>query len=73
MTETHDSFNLGNLVSLECPICVDFRERKPEYPEKNPQSTGEINWGTLSHMKRYTRPGFSMVKKYVQRSNRLCR
>ena len=33
-----------NLVAVECPICVDMGGgRKPEYPEKNPQSTEEIN------------------------------
>ena len=32
-----------------CPLCVDFREGgKPEYPEKNPRSTSEMNIsGTL--------------------------
>ena len=41
-------------------ICVDFREGgKPEYPEKNPRSTGEINYGNSSRMKYHTRLGFS--------------
>ena len=41
--------------SLNCtcqphyPIGVDFREGgKPEYPEKNPRSTGEINYEELN-------------------------
>ena len=30
------------------PYYVDFREGvKPEYPEKNPRSTGEINCGNF--------------------------
>ena len=39
---------------------VDFHEEgKPEYQEKNPRSTGEINNGNLTHMKYHTRLGFS--------------
>ena len=45
MRVTRDSdMDTDNLVDLRCPICVDFREGgKPEYPEKNTRSTGEIN------------------------------
>ena len=40
-------------------FCVDFREgEKPEYPEKNPRSTGQINYGNSTHVKYHTRPGF---------------
>ena len=32
------------LMALRCPVCDDFKEGgKPEYSEKNPRSTGEIN------------------------------
>ena len=42
------------------PRCVDFSEGgKPEYSEKNPRSTGEINYGNSIHMKCHTRLGFS--------------
>ena len=42
------------------PKYVDFGEGgKPEYPEKNPRSTGEINYGNPTHMKYHTRLGFS--------------
>ena len=32
------------LVAFTYPICVDFKgEEKPEYPQKDPRSTGEID------------------------------
>ena len=45
------------------PICVDFREEgKPKYPEKNPRSTGEINYEeprrNMTHMCRKPFFGF---------------
>ena len=41
-------------------LCVDFGEGgKPEYPEKNPRSTGVINYGNSTHMKYHSRLGFS--------------
>ena len=40
-----------NLVAFGCPTCVDFKEGgKPEYPENNPGSTGEINCDNSTHM-----------------------
>ena len=47
MRVTRDSnIDTDKLVALKCPIYVDFREGgKLEYPEKNPRSTGEINYG----------------------------
>ena len=48
---------------LRCPICIDFREGgKPEYPEKNPRSTGESTARNLSHGTSRTRLGFSGKK-----------
>lgn len=43
----------NKLLALECNICVDFREEeKSEYSDKNHRSTGEINYGNSTHMKR---------------------
>ena len=47
------------------PTCVDFREGgKPEYPEKNPRSTGEINYEELNSHETQAGPGlaFSVVR-----------
>ena len=34
-----------NLVALRSSNCIDFRELgKPEYPQKNPWSTGEMKY-----------------------------
>ena len=47
------------------PKCVDFREGgKPEYPEKNPRSTGEINYEKLNSHETQAGPGlaFSAVR-----------
>ena len=42
------------------PTCVDFREGgKPEYPEKNPRSTGKINYEELNSHETQTRPGLA--------------
>ena len=40
--------------------CVNFRQGgKPEYHEKNPWSTGEINYDELNSHEMQTRPGFA--------------
>ena len=47
------------------PRCVDFRDgRKPEYPEKNTGSTGEINYEDLNSHETQAGPGlaFSVVR-----------
>ena len=47
----------------ESPYCLDNGDfsggGKPEYPDKNLRSTGEINYGNSTHMKYHTRLGFS--------------
>ena len=49
------------------PRCVDFSEgKKPEYPEKNPRSTGEINYGSPIHMNFHTRLGLSSERHNAQ-------
>ena len=49
-----------SVSSNNCILCVNFEEgEKPEYPDKNPRSTGEINYGNSTHMKYHTRLGFS--------------
>ena len=48
MRVTRDSIMVNDkLVALSIVlICFDFKEEgKPEYPEKTPRSTGEINCG----------------------------
>ena len=56
----------AHVYSAICPICVDFRKRgKPEYPEKNPQSTGKIDCENCYHTKiKHTLLGvaFSVVR-----------
>ena len=43
----------GNSFSVKCVV---FRkEGKPEYPEKNPRSTGEINYEELNTHRQPTR------------------
>ena len=43
-----------------CPICVDFREGgKLEHLEKNPRSTGEINYEELNSHEAQTGPGLA--------------
>ena len=51
-------------------VCVDFRQGgKSEYPEKNPQSTGEINYEksqltwVVNPREALTRPGFGFFFK----------
>ena len=65
-TTQHVSITVG-------PYCIDmfnFSEGgKPEYPEKNQQSTGKINYGNLIQMKYHTRLGFQW--REAQRGNRL--
>ncbi len=39
------------------PKCVEFREGgKPEYPDKIPQSAGEISYDNSTHMRRTSCP-----------------
>ncbi len=56
------------------PKCVGFRgEGKPEYPERNPQGTGEINYN--STMKRKSMPRLGLAFFFGgerQRANRMC-
>ena len=59
---THDSnMDTDKIVALRCPIvCVDFgKGRKPDYPEKIPRSTEEINYRNFADVKYHTRLGFS--------------
>ena len=54
------SWLLINLWPSILLIGVDFRdEGKPEYSEKNPRSTGEINNENSIYVKYHTRLGFS--------------
>lgn len=44
--ETHDNIlDTDNLVALECPNAMILEGGKPENPEKNPRSSGDINCG----------------------------
>ena len=59
---TRDSnMDTDKIMALRCPVvCVDFgKGRKPEYPEKIPRSTGEINYRNFTDVKYHTRLGFS--------------
>ena len=49
---THDSImDIDNLVALECPICVDFREGKTGVPGESPRSTaGKINFRVVNRL-----------------------
>ena len=54
-----------NRVCIKCPTCVELRgEEKPEYPEKNPRSTGEINYEELNSHETQTRLGFFSDEKH---------
>ena len=56
-----------NLVPHRCPICVDCRGGgKPEYPEKNPRITEEINYGNSLTGERHT-PGLVLVVRGATR------
>ena len=49
----------GNCVFTQFRVFPIFTRGKPEYPEKNPRSAGEINYGNSTHVKYHTRPSFS--------------
>ena len=73
LTETIEQTEVHITLSYIYNLSVLIFERggKPEYPEKNPRSAGEINYDNSTHMRRKSRPRLGLTFFSVVRGNAL--